>query len=209
MPTESANMSSNTISSPAGKKGANTPMFSLRDVNKALSLNEAWPNICQALAGRKFRELAQDVHRPSESALLRVRPRSSASICAIIASTGPLSTSCAIGSLHACPDFQTFVKPGTGWAKDEKAYKLAASERVRAAACRWWRRRSSRRGPFLRYSRPHRSTAPWYDGKRRTRSPSSIPSCLVGSMPLIGRLVRSDEAAEQALAQAFDALDVP
>ena len=31
----------------------------VRDVNTALGLNQAWPNICQALAGRKFLELAQ------------------------------------------------------------------------------------------------------------------------------------------------------
>ena len=31
----------------------------VRDVNTALGLNEAWPNICQALAGRKFQEQAQ------------------------------------------------------------------------------------------------------------------------------------------------------
>ncbi|MDQ2067960.1 AAA family ATPase [Xinfangfangia sp. CPCC 101601] len=31
----------------------------VRDVNDALGLNQAWPNICQALAGPKFQELAQ------------------------------------------------------------------------------------------------------------------------------------------------------
>ncbi|MEL7718855.1 AAA family ATPase [Citromicrobium bathyomarinum] len=29
----------------------------VRDVNSALSLNQAWPNICQALGGRKFRQM--------------------------------------------------------------------------------------------------------------------------------------------------------
>jgi len=31
----------------------------VREVNKALGLKEAWPNICQALSGRKFQEMAQ------------------------------------------------------------------------------------------------------------------------------------------------------
>ena len=31
----------------------------VRDVNTALNLNEAWPNICQALAGKIFQDLAQ------------------------------------------------------------------------------------------------------------------------------------------------------
>ena len=44
---------------PAQEEGRGQAEVLVRDVNTALGLNEAWPNICQALAGRKFRELAQ------------------------------------------------------------------------------------------------------------------------------------------------------
>ena len=36
--------------------------------------------------------------------------------------------------------------------------------------------------PFSRYSRPQRRTVPWFDGRPRTQSPSSIPGCSVSSM---------------------------
>ena len=117
---------------PVREEGGRTAEVLVRDVNKALGLNEAWPNICQALAGHKFQELAQvpppermgadqspatvfrfdlSDHRIDRSALDQLRDR----------------------FLAFCPDFRSFVDPGTGWAKDEKAYKVAASERVRAA----------------------------------------------------------------------------
>ena len=44
---------------PIRKAGGGQAEVLVRDVNTELGLNEAWPNICQALAGRKFRELAQ------------------------------------------------------------------------------------------------------------------------------------------------------
>ena len=44
---------------PAREEGRAEVEVLVRDVNTALGLNEAWPNICQALAGRKFQELAQ------------------------------------------------------------------------------------------------------------------------------------------------------
>ena len=117
---------------PGREEGRKQAEVLVRDVNTALGLKEAWPNICQALAGRKFRELAKippperigadqssatvfrfdlSDHRIDRSALDRLRNR----------------------FLAFCPDFRSFVDPGTGWAKDEKAYKVAASERVRAA----------------------------------------------------------------------------
>ncbi|NJC05772.1 DNA polymerase III delta prime subunit [Sphingomonas kaistensis] len=44
---------------PARETSAATTDVLVRDVNSALQLNEAWPNICQALAGRKMQELAE------------------------------------------------------------------------------------------------------------------------------------------------------
>lgn len=44
---------------PARKEGRGQAEVLVRDVNTALNLKEAWPNICQALAGRKFQNLAQ------------------------------------------------------------------------------------------------------------------------------------------------------
>ncbi len=44
---------------PAREEGKPYADVLVRDVNKALSLNDAWPNICQALAGKIFQDLAQ------------------------------------------------------------------------------------------------------------------------------------------------------
>ena len=176
----------------------------VRDVNKALGLDEAWPNICQALAGRKFRELAQvppperigadqssatvfrfdlSDHRVDRSALDQLRDR----------------------FLAFCPDFKSFVDPGTGWAKREKAYKVAASERVRAAveeggddealgkAVFEILKTASTDGPFVRWQTED-SVAKLH------------PELLREFHAVIGRLIRSGEAANRALSQAFDTL---
>jgi hypothetical protein len=48
----------------AGREGAEATVdVRVRDVNQALNLNDAWPNICQTLAGKKFQDLA-DVPPP-------------------------------------------------------------------------------------------------------------------------------------------------
>lgn len=44
---------------PAREAGEDTVEVLVSDVNLALGLNQAWPNICQALAGRMFLELAE------------------------------------------------------------------------------------------------------------------------------------------------------
>jgi len=43
---------------PAREREADTVDVLVRDVNTALRLNDAWPNICQVLVGRKFLEMA-------------------------------------------------------------------------------------------------------------------------------------------------------
>lgn len=47
-----------TYIEPARERDEDSVEVLVRDVNAALSLKEAWPNICQALGGRKFREMA-------------------------------------------------------------------------------------------------------------------------------------------------------
>lgn len=47
----------------ARERDAETVDVLVRDVNEALGLNQAWPNICQAITGRKFLEMA-DVEAP-------------------------------------------------------------------------------------------------------------------------------------------------
>ena len=42
---------------PAQNAGDATVEILVRDVNEALGLNQAWPNICQALAGNKFQQM--------------------------------------------------------------------------------------------------------------------------------------------------------
>lgn len=44
---------------PAREEGREHVDVLVRDVNEALGLKEAWPNICQALAGRIFQDMAQ------------------------------------------------------------------------------------------------------------------------------------------------------
>src|SRR3546814_4732378 len=44
---------------PARDKGSDHVEVLVRDVNQALGLKEAWPNICQALGCRMFRDMAQ------------------------------------------------------------------------------------------------------------------------------------------------------
>jgi len=50
---------------PARESDVETVDVLVRDVNKALGLNQAWPNICQAVAGNKFAELA-DLEAPEQ-----------------------------------------------------------------------------------------------------------------------------------------------
>ena len=177
----------------------------MREVSTALDLNKAWPNICQALAGRKFQELAQvpppepigtvpssatvfrfylTDHRIDHSALNQLRDR----------------------FLSACSDFRSFIDPGTGWAQEEKAYKVAASERVRAAveeggddetlgkAVFEILKTAAKDGPFVRW-------------QTEDSIAKQHPELLAEFHAVIGRLIRSDQPADQALSQAFDSLD--
>ena len=189
---------------PAREKGRGEAKVLVRDVNTALDLNEAWPNICQALAGRKFRELAQ-VPPPERIGA----DQSSATVFRFDLSEYRIDRS-ALDQMRnrflaVCPDFRSFVDPGTGWAKDEKAYKVAASERVRTVlgdggedaalgkAIFEILKTAAKDGPFVRWQTED-SIAKQY------------PELLGEFHAVIGQLIRSGQAAEEALSQAFDTL---
>ena len=117
---------------PARAEGRKQAEVLVRNVNTTLDLNEAWPNICQALAGRKFQELAQ-VPPPEQIGA----NQSPATVYRFDLSDSRIDRS-ALDQLRerflaACPDFRSFIEPGTGWVKEEKDYKVAASKQVGAA----------------------------------------------------------------------------
>ena len=190
---------------PAREEGRKQTQVVVRDVNTALGLKEAWPNICQALAGRKLRELAK-IPSPERIGA----DQSSATVFRFDLSDQRIDRS-ALDQfrnrfLALCPDFTSFVDPGTGWAKDEKAYKAAASERVRAAvgeggddealgkAVFEILKTASKDGPFVRW-------------QTEDSIAEQHPELLAEFHAVIGVLVRSAEATEEVLPQAFDALD--
>ena len=109
------------------------------------------------------------------------------------------------GHPAATRHFRSFVDPGTGWARGEKAYKVAASELMRSRLEKVETTKPLER-PCSRYSGPQRRTPPSYDCRPNSRSPSSIPTCSGEVHAVIGRLTRSGQAAEEALTQAFDTL---
>ena len=177
----------------------------VRDVNTALGLNQAWPNICQALAGRKFLELAQVPPPvsvgadPSSTTVFRFDLRDQR------------VDSSALNQLRnrflaVCPDFNSFVDPGKGWAKDEKDYKVAASERVRAAikeggadevlgkAVFEVLKTASKGGPLVRWQT---------EDSINKQNPDLLGEFYVA----IGRLIRSDQATDKVLSQVYDALE--
>ena len=65
---------------PAREEGRGQAEVLVSDVNTALDLNEGWPNICQALAGRKFQELARGSAARADRRRCKAQPRSFGSI---------------------------------------------------------------------------------------------------------------------------------
>lgn len=176
----------------------------MRDVNTALGLKEAWPNICQALAGRKFQDLAQVP--PAE----RVGADQSSATVFRFDLRGRRIDSSGLNELRerflvACPDFRSFVDPGSGWAKHERTYKAKAAERVRTAreaggddeavgkAVFDILATAAKDGPLVRW-------------QTRDDIARQKPELLGEFHVIVGRLIRSNRPAEEALSQAFDAL---
>ena len=107
--------------------------------------------------------------------------------------------------LTTCTDFRSFVDPGSGWAKEEKAYKIAASDKVRAAVAEIEENealgkrvfdvlKTGKQGPLVRW-------------QTEDSIAKGHPELLDDFHTIIGRLTRSVDGAEQALLQAFDALE--
>ena len=106
--------------------------------------------------------------------------------------------------LNACPDFESFVEPGSGWAKDEKAYKVEASNRVVAALAEGGDdgvlgeavfrilKTAAKDGPLVRW-------------QTEDSIAKEHPELLGEFHGVIGQLVRSDLPTVEALSRAFDA----
>ncbi|WP_207382992.1 AAA family ATPase [Pseudaestuariivita atlantica] len=187
---------------PAREEGASHVDVLVRDVNTALNLNEAWPNICQALAGKIFQDLAQ-VSAPERIGA----DQSSATVFRFSLETTSVNLS-ALEKLRRrfldlCPDFETFESPGEGWAKGEKAYKLAAIERVQEAIATDTQdetlgksvfeilKTAAKDGPFVRWQTEDAIT-------------KNAPDTSEDFYATIGRLLRTDEPAAIALDKAYD-----
>ena len=176
----------------------------VRDVNSALGLNEAWPNICQALAGRKFIELAQ-VPPPERDGA----DQSPATVFRFDLSGRRVDRS-ALDQLRdrflaICPDFRSFADAGTGGAAREKAYKVAASKRVQAAHANAGDDEALGKAVFeiLKTAAKDGPLVRWQTEDSIARQ---NPQLLSEFHTVVGRLVRSGQGAEEALSQAFDAL---
>ena len=187
---------------PAREEGRGQAEVLVRDVNAALGLKEAWPNICQVLAGRKFQELAQ-VPPPQRIGA----EQSSATIFRFDLSDRLIDMATLELArdrfLAACPDFRSFADPGTGWAEREKAYKAAASERVQAALAEAGDDEALGRAVFeiLKTAAKDGPLVRWQTEDTITRQ---HPELLGEFHAVIGQLIRPDQGAEEALSQAFD-----
>jgi hypothetical protein len=187
---------------PAREEGTSHVDVLVRDVNTALDLNQAWPNICQALAGKIFQDLAQ-VSAPERIGA----DQSSATVFRFSLETTSVNLS-ALEKLRRrfldlCPDFETFESPGEGWAKGEKAYKLAAIERVQEAIATDTQdetlgksvfeilKTAAKDGPFVRWQTEDAIT-------------KNAPDTSEDFYATIGRLLRTDEPAATALDKAYD-----
>ena len=187
---------------PAREEGVSHVDVLVRDVNTALNLNEAWPNICQALAGKIFQDLAQ-VSAPERIGA----DQSSATVFRFNLETTSVNLS-ALEKLRRrfldlCPDFETFENTGEGWAKGEKAYKLAAIERVQEAIATDTQdetlgksvfeilKTAAKDGPFVRWQTEDAIT-------------KNAPDTSEDFYATIGRLLRTDEPAATALDKAYD-----
>ena len=190
---------------PAREEGRRQAEVLVRDVNEALGLNEAWPNICQVLAGNKFQELAQ-VPPPERIGAVQ----SSATVFRFDLSDHRVDRS-ALDQLRdrflsACPDFRNFVDPGTGWARDEKAYKVAASERVRAALEEGGDEEALGKAVF-EILKTAAKDAPFVRWQTEDTIAKQYSELLGEFHAVIGQLIQSDQPAEAVLLQAYDSLD--
>ena len=171
------------------------------DVNKALGLNQAWPNICQALAGKKFQDLA-DVPPPKRIGA----DQSSATVFRF--DLGGLGIDLSeleklrVRFLEHSPDFVNFIMPGDGWAKGEKSYKLDAADRVRQVIETHSTKREIGKSVFevLRTAANESPLARWQTEDKIIKE---TPELLDSFYEVIGVLVTSQEPVEPLLRQSF------
>jgi len=176
----------------------------VRDVNSALGLNQAWPNICQALAGRMFQELA-DLPPPEQIGA----DQSSATIFRFDLRGGLVSRK-ALEKLRErfielCPDFASFREPGTGWAQGEKAYKLAAMDRAKATMVPGKSDENVGRDVF-EVLKTAAKDGPLVRWQTEDSIAKGLPDLLSEFHSIVGRLVRSDRPPAEALSDADNAL---
>ena len=190
---------------PAREEGRGQAEVLVRDVNTALGLKEAWPNICQALAGRKFQDLAR-IPPPERIGA----DQSSATVFRFDLRDRRIDSS-ALNELRrrfvaACPDFRSFVDPGSGWAKHEKTYKVEASELVRTALGDGGDDEALGRAVFDILESAAKD-GPHVRWQTKDKIAKQQPELLGEFHAIVGRLIRSDRPAAEALSQGFDALD--
>jgi 5-methylcytosine-specific restriction enzyme B len=189
---------------PAREDGLSQVDVLVRDVNDALNLNQGWPNVCQVLAGRIFQDLA--LLPPPE----RIGADQSPATVFRFFLDGRCVNRAALEKLRErflefCPDFKSFVEPGTGWAQGEKAYKIAAMDRVRAALREHHDdealgrlvfeilKTAAKDGPFVRW-------------QTEDTIVKNSPELAGEFHAVIGRLIHSDDPTETAVTLAFDTL---
>lgn len=190
---------------PAREDGRGQVEVLVREVNAALGLNQAWPNICQALKGRIFQDLAQ-VPPPEQIGA----DQSSATVFSFDVRGRRISRP-ALGKLRTrflalCPDFRSFVEPGTGWAHGEKAYKVAAISRVQSALSGDATDELLGRSVF-EILKTAAKDGPLVRWQTEDAIAKNAPDLLAEFHTAIGRLVRSEEAPEVALSTAHAAFE--
>lgn len=190
---------------PAREDGRGQVEVLVREVNVALGLNQAWPNICQALKGRIFQDLAQ-VPPPEQIGA----DQSSATIFRfdVIGRriSRPALEKLRTRFLALCPDFRSFVDPGTGWAHGEKAYKIAAIGRVQSVLSAGANDEMLGRNVF-EVLKTAAKDGPLVRWQTEDAIAKNTPDLLPEFHAAIGHLVRSEDAPEVALATAYTALE--
>ena len=121
-----------TYIEPSREKSERNVDVLVRDVNTALGLNDGWPNICQALTGKKFLEMA-DVPAP-----VRIGADQSPATVFQFNLRGmnidrDTLEQMRTAFMQECPDFYSFTNPGEGWPVRERDYKLVAAAKVQSA----------------------------------------------------------------------------
>ncbi len=175
------------------------------EVNTALDLKKAWPNICQVLAGPKFQELAA-VPPP-----IRIGAEQSPATVFRFDLRETRVDGSALNELRnrfltTCSDFRSFVEPGSGWAKEEKTYKMEASLKVRTAVAESKDEKGLGKQVF-EILKTAKNDGPLVRWQTEDSIAKEHPGLLDEFHTIIGRLTRSAEGSEQTLSRAFDELE--